>query len=661
MNTILSLSQGLLLCVFWGIGGWLISRSAFHSARIEQIPLALITGFTLDTLFANMLAQLLPVEIAFWLAAVFVLLVGVALSWGMPLRDLFHRSLLSWQWLLLVGFTAIFTMAERGLAIFDDYAFLPTLSVIASGDIPPHFPLNAKVMFSYHYFLMIFAAQLTRIAGLEIWKSLDVSRAFSFTISMMLVGVWVLRLTRSRTAGVLGALFVSLAMGTRWILLLFPPPLINWISQSVTLIGSGSQSADTLAVALSQPWGVEGVGPVAFPFAFSNGIYSPAVLAMSGPNGTISTAITMLFLLTFNRWRGWRGMLVSGLLTASSALLTEFGLLMGLLSWGGITLIYLIQHKTIRLPRGLWQWLLVIGLGNLLGAFQGGAFTDIVAGWFAELQGQTVSSYQTVGFSFSFDPVIVSSHLGVLSLFRPQQLIAAVCEIGPILLLLPLLAVWGIKSYRRQRWFETVLILAGFFSLATVFIQYTGSAGVRNTSRLYSFISLCGLYAVPLTWMWVSHRSERLKWLAALLAAILMFGGVVILSVKLTAIQRPVYSYFLSALDARMYDTYWNRLEPDALIFDPEQYRAPTVFGRASLGFDTWFTASPEWVALRNAPDPYKFKAAGFHYAYMDDRYWQEIGPAGQKSMGAACVRLVDELSDAQGNFRKLLDLEGCK
>lgn len=661
MNTLLSLSQGAVLCAAWIVGGWLISRSAFQVARVEQILIGLVTGFVLDTLFANMLAQLLPVDTAFWLAALLVLLLGAALAWGMRRAELFSRALLSWQWLVLAILTGIFTLTERGLAIFDDYAHLPTLSLIASGDIPPHFALNGEVVFHYHYFLMVFAAQLTRIAGLEVWKSIDVGRAFSFALSMMLVGVWVLRLTRSRTAGVLGAIFVSLAMGTRWILLLFPAPVMNWISQSITMLGSASQSAASLADALSQPWGVEGVGPVAFPFAFANGIYSPAILDMSGPNGTISVATTIFFLLTFNRWRGWRGALVTGLITATSALLTEFGLLMSLVSWGGVTLLYLIQHKTLRFPSSLWQWLLVIGLGNLLGAFQGGAFTDIVTGWLAEFLGQASGSYQTVGFAFSFSPAIVSSHLGVLSLFRPQQLIVALCEIGPVILVFPLLAVWGIKAYRRQRWYEAVLILSSFLSLGTVFFQYTGSAGVRNTSRLYSFVELCGLYAFPLVWMWVSHRAERLKWLAAGLAAAMMFGGVVILSVKLAAIQRPVYSNFLSALDARMYDKYWDRLEPGAFLFDPEAYRGPTVFGRPALGFQTWFEADPQWTALYKNPDPYDLRQAGFSYAYVDNRYWQEIGEVGQRGLNDACVVLVDGMSDAQENFRRLYDLKGCE
>ncbi|MBE0696286.1 MAG: hypothetical protein IH586_05125, partial [Anaerolineaceae bacterium] len=519
----------------------------------------------------------------------------------------------------------------------------------------------ALAPYHYHYLLMFFAAQLTRIAGLEVWKSLDVSRALVFSITILLVSSWVLRLTRSRAAAFVGALFFSFGMGTRWLLLLLPSPLINWFSGSVTLLGSGANSGGGLAEALANPWGVQGVGPVSFPFAFANGIYSPGVLDISGPNSTYPVAMWIFYLLTFNRWRGWRGALVTGLMTASLALLSEFNLALLLASWFLILLVYLIQHKSWHMPASLWQWFLVFVLGNGLGLLQGGAFTDIFVGWLGKLQGQAANSYQTVGFALSLDPVIVSSHLGVLSLLHPQQILLALCEIGPVLLLVPLLAVWGYKSYRCGRWFEAAFILSGFLSFAAVFLQYTGSAGVRNTSRLYVIIDLCALYAVPLTWIWVSHRSERLKWVAGLLAGAIMFGGLVVLSVKLVAIQRPVYSYFLTALDARMYDKYWNRLEPGSLVFDPEQYRGPTVFGRPMIGFQTWFESTPQWVDLRNNPNPYKFYAAGFRYVYLDNRYWQEIGSTGQENMSDTCVSLVDEISDAEGSFRRLFDLEKCK
>ena len=60
----------------------------------------------------------------------------------------------------------------------------------------------------------------------------------------------------------------------RWLLLILPPPVVEWISGQVALIGSGKISGDTLSAALTNVWQIEGSGPIEFPFAFANGLTS---------------------------------------------------------------------------------------------------------------------------------------------------------------------------------------------------------------------------------------------------------------------------------------------------------------------------------------------------------------------------------------------------
>jgi hypothetical protein len=650
-----------LWALMWGMGGWLLTRSAFTLARVEQMPVALLVGIVLNILFGNMLGRILPIPLAFWLASAGVLLLGIAFSIGTRPVDLLRIPILPGQWLVLAGMAVVLTLAERGLPIFDDYAHLPTLSLMAAGEIPPRFPLNPGVVYNYHYFLLLFAAQLTRIGNMEIWKSIDVARSVAFAVTFVLACVWTQRLARSRAAGVLGGLMLALGSGTRWLLLLLPVPVVIWLSSAISMLGSASQTAPDLANALSRMWGVEGMGAVGFPFAFANGIFAPGVLSASGPNSVIGTGIALFFLLSFNRWRSCRAMAVSTLIMASMALLTEFDLVLSMIAWGAVTVLFVIQHKTWRLPANLWQWLLVFGLGNLLGMFQGGALADIFLRWIDTLQGQSSASYQTVSFAFSFTPEIVSSHLGVLSLANLRQLIVAGFEIGPILLVLPLLALWGIKAYRSRRWYELVLVLTGFLSLFSVFIHFTGSAGVRNTSRLYSFVGLCALYAVPLVWMWVRHRSERFQWIAASLAAVVMFGGAVILSVILVAGQRPIFADFLTDLDAKMYDTYWNRLDRSAIVFDSDPYRATTIFGRPTLGYTTWFESTADVKKFIDSPDPSVLRAAGYTHVYLDNFYFRELTPDIQAKLTAPCVQQIAAFSDWANNTRTLLDIRGCR
>ena len=72
----------------------------------------------------------------------------------------------------------------------------------------------------------------------------------------------------------------------------------------------------------------------------------------------------------------------------------------------------------------------------------------------------------------------------------------------------------------------------------------------------------------------------------SLLGLVTVAGGVVMFGVELPAIQKPVPSYFLIDLDARMLQDHWNRLEPGALVFDPIPSRATTLFGRFTNSSD---------------------------------------------------------------------------
>ncbi len=105
---------------------------------------------------------------------------------------------------------------------------------------------------------------------------------------------------------------------------------------------------------------------------------------------------------------------------------------------------------------------------------------------------------------------------------------------------------------------------------------------------------------------------------------------------------------------------YWNRLDAGAIVFDPIPYRAPTVLGRATDSNLTWYESKPAWTALRAAPEPVKLREAGFSYAYLDNGYWDGLPAQIQQALSGGCVRTIGEVSDNQGNFRRLLDIRGC-
>lgn len=647
----------------WWLGGLGLTRAIFHVEPDEEWLVASALGWVAQIWLANLAARVLPMPLAFWVSAAATFLAGgLALALTGAWRTAWRMKIPWLSGLIFAAITLAFYGISRGMAIFDDFQHLATISLIAAGNFPPRFALDPAVIFGYHHFLQLFAAQVVRVGSLFPWVAVDIGRSLSFGLAVMLAVAFARRLTGSTLAGVLGGVMVAFGSGTRWLLLLLPPGLLSALSKSVHLIGSGAGSGTSLSEALLSTWAVEGAGPLPFPFAFANGIFPPGVIQAHTANGLIPFVIIFLLLLTFDRWRNWGGAILSTLLVSVWGLLGEAELPGILLGWGLVALAYALRSRSLRLPRSLWVWLSVVVAGSVIGCLEGGALTDILSKALEKLSGAPPSaSYQTVGFTFSWPPVVVSSHLGVLSLFNPAQAVVALLELGPVLLILPLALTWGWRALRVQRWYEAATAATILGMLLMVFVQFTGSTGVRNTPRLYVFMPLLAALAVPLAWLWAGRHSSRVQVLTALLGLVTVTGGFVMAGIELPAIQRPVYSYFLTPLDAQMSRAYWNRLTPDALIFDPTPYRAPVVFGRPTDSSYTWYQTKPQWDSLTRSPDPAGLHAAGFQYVYLDNRYWDQLDPQWQQALSGGCVRQIDQVTDRQGNFRRLLDVSACR
>lgn len=651
----------------WIIGGYWIASAAFNLRKNELALSGLAVGLFLQTLFANMLARFVNLPLAFWLAAFAVFIIGVVFTCLADWRGLFQFKIVPGQWLAFALLAYTFFAIGRGLSLFDDYAHLPTVSLIASGDIPPHFPLDPSVPYSYHYFLLLFSAELMRIGNLFVWTALDAARALAFALTVMMAVVWGQRITKSQAGGILNGAFRMFAGGTRWLLLLLPVAVIAWISPNISMLGSAAQSAPDLQTALVGNWEVDGTGAAFFPFAFANGIVRPGVLG-HGPNGIVGGALGLFLLLSFNRWKGWKGGLVTVFLLAASQLLGEVGIVLSVVSWGLMTVFYMVTNRTWRLPPSLAKWWAVLIAGWLLGLVQGGAIGGALYGIVSEnVLGVEAGSYQSMGVQLAWPPAIVSSHLGVLSLFNPAQLLTAIFEIGPIFLVFPLVVIWGIKAYRSKRWYEASLVLSASISLVLVFFQFAGSTGVRNTSRFYDFLGTCGLWAAPLIWLWYANRKRWIKALIICLTGITLTGGIVLLGVQLPAAQQPVTSTLLNTLDDRMTSLYWNRLEPGSMVFDSSVFRSPVIFGRSNDSSSTWYERKPEYLALYQDPDPFKLQTAGYDYVYFDELYWEKIGAECQAKFSNTCVVTIEQLSQpnprdlTQTETRTLLDIRACK
>jgi hypothetical protein len=666
MKTLIDLVPFALWALLWIIGGWMLAASLFRLRRSEIAMVGLGIGLVTETWLANILAQIFSVVFAFWLAAALTFfggLVAIILSNRKKITINFSVSL--GQWLILLALTVLFISIGRGLAIFEDYQNLPTISMMATGDIPPHFALDPRFTFNYHYFLLLFATQFMRLGSMYPWSALDVSRGLIIALPLMLAWLWAYRITRNRIASTLTSIMLMFAGGARWLLLLLPPPVLQLISNQITPIGSAAATAPDLVSAMMSNWKIEGDGPIQFPFAFHSGIFQSYV--MNGFTGISGMAfiIVLLLLLTAQRWRNPFAGVITFILFSSLALANE--VLFGLIGLGFVfaVTVWWISHRSFKLPSGLLRWLAVLVPVGLAAMIQGGMFTAIVRARFGSGQGS--GSYFDATPNLVWPPAIISAHFGSLSLFNLSQLIVALTEIGPIILALPLVAVWGWKILRTQNWYEAALVGTFAWSVPAFFVAFKGPLYTATPRLLDGLLFACTLYAVPLFWIWARKKSDAWKSILVVGGLITIFAGVMLFGIQLISIQKPLPTTFISDLDIKVADKYWNKLKPGSWVLDPSVYQGPTIFGRATDSSVTWYVPKPEWQALLANPDPYQIHAQGYDYFYFGIDYWNQLTPQQQAALQQSCVKKlfqvdgIHSLTDYRKDFRRLLDVSACQ
>lgn len=660
----------LLWLLIWTIGGLLLASATFHLPRRLVFGVGITLGAVTQVWLANLLGFLLPAPVAFWGGALLTLALGLlfGLRTSSPpqtLRTLIPES--ASQITALILLTYIFTAIGRGLLLFEDYQNLPTISLMARGDIPPTFALDPNVRFGYHYLMLLFAAQITLLGDIVPWNALDFTRGLFFALTLLLTYLWVGRMTRSRLAAFAGALFAAFAGGARWLLLLLPTSWVASLSETVTLLGSAAQSVPDLAGGLTLPWAIDGGPPLPFPFAFVNGITPPLILSHGG-SGMMVSALTVLILIVYRFVRDWRGGLVMVILLAALANLSEHAFLAAFFGLGIALLLHWIRTRSLKIPRDFLPW---IGLGAASGffaAFQGGVLTEIVRGFLGPRAGAaTTDSYFTVGFSLNPRPTVISGHLGLLDLTNPPQLLVALFEIGPILLALPITAIWGWKMLKAHRWWDAALVFGGVMGIASLFLQYEGSAGVTATSRLFGdLLTPLTLFAVPLLWAWAKSRATFIKQSLLTLSFITIFSGLILFGIELTAAQKPVLPLAMQPMDVQIYNDYWDKLPSDALVFDTLPARAVTIFGRFTDSNETWYVPKQSWIRLAQNPFPRDLRAAGFDYFYYSLINLESFSPEVQSALQDTCVKLVVQADGIRSDtlrpsWVRLVDIRGCE
>ena len=657
----------LLFLIAW-VGGWLLGTHALRVRGRERLVAGLALGVVLYTALCNLLALFMGTTWAFILAAFVVLGLGLGSAWKSK-KPWFHLDdLHAWPQVLVIFIIgAVFTLMLRGLAIWDDYHNLPIVSTIAAGNLPPRFYLDPSIPLSYHYGLHVFAASMVSVGGLTPWSAWDFARGFTAAIAIVIAWLWFKRVTRSDLSAYFGATLLTFGGGTLWLLSLLPNKLLLWISTRAPLANAALDSGPSLAANLSRPFLYEGGPPLPMPFSFLGSLFAPVVVNWTGNSSLYLVCIFLLLLENERKRFSVIPILVSGLVLALMALNAEHVYALFFAGMLLVVLVYWFWNWRIKneVFHDLRRIIATLILSMVLVLFQGGVLTVLFHHLFIGNLDKPINALATTGFFFRWPPAIIATYFQPLSLFNPAQVIVGLAEMGPTVLLIPMVMNWIWKLGKRGHLMEAGLGLSGLLGfILPLFIHYRVE---RDTSRITSYgLQTFLIISVPALTLLLKRGKAWWRGLIIGGSGLSITGGVVIFAILFTAITTPQLSYFIDSQDARMSSLGWNQLESGSWVLDRIPYRAVTLYGRPSRSSPASgsvdFSTYPDWNALIKNPNPGYVSSAGYRYIYMDGIWWNQLNPEQQGSLNQVCVQIVQETGDVtSNNWRRLLDVSGCK
>ncbi|HET7009808.1 MAG TPA: hypothetical protein VFI11_03445 [Anaerolineales bacterium] len=656
---LVALTAFLAACM---VGGWGLVHAGFRLPARDRTLAGAALGLVIAIWVANLLGRWIPSPLSSWISGTIVFAGGLAAWWTADNRKLrLHMDWRAWaMWAAVAVMTFAFFRIGRGVAIFDDRKNLSMISLLAAGGpIPPPFYMNPDFLFPYHYGFQLFGAMLMRIGGLFPWSAFDLAKGILGALTVGLSVIWGRRATRSWVGAVVVGMVLLLASGSRWLLLLVPSPIVSGASRDLVMWGSAAQTAADLPHALGSAWGIEGGPPFPLPFAFVNGIFQPLVLYLQ--SGPVSLGLMALFLLLVlyparsARWAwGVLAVLLAlwGLAAESSFVLFGLGLV-------GASVLIVSRRGRRQARSQALAFLAIAAVAAIVAMLQGGTRTE-AARRVLESGSAGGSGSSFAGFSFRAIPSIVSSHLGEMRLSRPGEILLAVFELGPALLLAPVAGWAALRALRRGQVLPLAFGLSTFFGfIVPIFVRYEVD---RDITRLtyYALIGWLLLAAAPMAAAW---RSGRLLARAAILVggAVLVFGGIIVSGSLLTAFPRAVFSDGILPVDAAMAKAVWNRLEPGALVLDSDSWRAVALTGRLTRSAEDSSTLLESWQTLIDQPEVGRVVQSGFGYMYVDQYWWEGMPETARLSLLDECVVEVAAADDDGANGdRWLFDLRAC-
>lgn len=655
-GTPLSFIPWIAISLTWLIGGWLLATHAFRLEKRERLVVGVGLGLVPYLWFSNILGHWLTPTLTFVLAGIIVLLIGAAFAWRGERPALDWRDFEVYR-LILIGLVIawVFFRIGKGISLFDDRKNLSIISTMAAGDIPPHFYMNSAFYFAYHYAFQLFGSSMVRLGGLFPWSAFDFSKALMGAYSILLAYLLGKRYLKTDLGGVVFSAVYTFAMGTRYLLLLLPTRLLNTINTKVQigLVDSSFSYALTEGLRISEG------PPFPFSIAFLNSINSwPRFMGVqAGPSTLAAVTLFLIWLLIFKAKRSFSFLIliiifsVWGLAWESTyGLFILGGLLVILYIWIRENKFFTFSQESIAL---------IISIPVVI--LQGGTITVKLRNAFFEyVYGISQTSKEvTAGFSFRTPLAIPTTHLGKLSLTSPVDMLAAFFEIGPIILFAPLITIWAWQRFRKGDWMIGILMISSWIGfIIPIFLEYSVD---RDITRLMAYsLQVWTLLLVIFIWDYSGKWATTLKYAGVVVLSLMVFGGIVIAGTTLTAASSPVITRGFTDLDAYTSREVWDELPENSLIFDPSSWRATALTGRLTRSAISSYKRLPEWEQLRRDPQLADLVDSGYDYVYVDEKWWQKISSENRDSLSNACVQVISEQQDQNGEFRRLLDISQC-
>jgi hypothetical protein len=659
----------LAVGAIWAVGGWLLATHAFRLKSHERIIVGFGLGLVSYLWFINIFGRWISPTWIFTGSAVLVLGLGLVFAWKGERPVLDWRDLRSWR-LVLLGLFLVWLISRlaKGMAIFDDRKNVSIISTMAAGDIPPHHYMNSSVYFAYHYGFQLLGASMMRLGGLLPWSAFDLSKAIIGAYLFLLTVLLGKRYTGHTRSGLIVASVLAFAAGTRYLLLLLPHSLMNQIDPLIfvrspdEVVGLPLSEALRLGIAM-------GDGPPApLGYAFMNGIGWPTVMAVHAGPSTLSLVIMLLVWLTASRLRKPVSILIMTILFSFWALVWESSYGLVLLA-GVLVAVYWLITGRKKLDDNFKWTILALILSSPFALLQGGTTTEI---FWRFVQGGSSSvavigeSPTLAGFALQWPPVIFSSQLDAMSIFSPLELLVAIFELGPVVLVAPLITWWSWKRFREGDWLLGIFVLSAWIGFAfPIFIRYEYNRDIVRFTK-HAIIIWTIVVTIMLFYQTARLRKEW-QYLIAAILVLTVFGGFVVFGSMFTAAGQAVLSEnVINGLDSRVSRDTWDQLSPGSEIFDPHIWRATSLTGRLThvvsgpMSYD--YELSQEWWDLRNNPTVGGMLADGYQYVYIDQGWWAGLTEEAREDLSQPCVDIITELVDEERDqFRRLISLENCQ